>query len=208
MFSAFLPKGAPFFELLLKQNSILCTVAAALAEMVENQSLTDKFHRDISLLEAEADSIYMTITKHLHQTFITPIDREDILQINKTQEESIDFIQNIANRFYIFEFSYMRFPMRQLARIVKDMTGLTHTMLKGLSKRRDSHHTRAFRALRNECEMLLSMGLAELHDIKDPTPADILNILKWNQAYDRMEQVIEQVVELAEAIEEAVLKNA
>ncbi len=207
MFNALLPKGAPFFELLLQQNKILCSVATALAELLENNTGIDKPHRGISLLEEEADSIHLAITKHLSLTFITPIDREDILHINKTQEEAIDLIRNTANRLYIFEFSYVRFPMLQLARNLKLMAQLTKSMLEGLSQKRDSHNTKVFWALRNECEMLLSMGLGELHDIKEPAPADILNILKWTQAYDRMEMAVNQVTALAESIEEAVLKN-
>ena len=207
MFAALLPKGAPFFELLLQQNKILCAMAAALVEVLENHTLMAKPHLEISSLEEEADGIHLTITKHLSQTFITPIDREDILHINKTQEEAIDLIHNTANRLYIFEFKRIRFPMLQLARTLKNMTLLTNSMLEGLSQKRDSHNTKMFRALRNECEMLLSMGLGELFDIEERTPENIMGVLKWNQAYDRMEMAVNEVVELAECIEEAVLKN-
>ncbi len=208
MFTALLPKGAPFFELLLRQNAILCTVAASTASMLEVQSDADKQHREISLLEAEADSIYQTVTKHLSQTFITPIDREDLLHINKAQEEAIDLFFNMSNRLFVFGFTRIRFPLLQLARILQEMASQTRYMLEGLSERRDCHNTKAFRALRNECEMLLSIGIAELHDIKDPTPENLLSILKWSQAYDRMELTVNQIVELAETLEEAVLKNA
>lgn len=207
MFNFLLPKGAPFFELLIQQNDILCAVASSLAELLEDHTVVDKPHREISLLEEKADHLHLTITRHLSQTFITPIDREDILHINKAQEDVIDRIQDMANRLYIFEFSRIRFPMFQLARTLKSMTELTNSMLKGLSKKRDSHDTRTFRALRGECEMLLSMGIAELHDLPEPTISDLLELHKWGQAYDRMEQAIERVVELAETIEEAVLKN-
>ena len=204
MFSALLPKGAPFFELLLQQNEMLCSISATLLDILENTAI-DKPHRSISLMEAEADDVAVTITRHLSQSFITPIDREDILHISKTQEVAIDFLHNMANRIFIFEFPRILFPMLQLARTVNSMALLTRSMLQGLSRKKDSHNTREFRALRNECEMLLSMGLRELYDL--PTTENILHILKWSQAYDRMELVVDQVVELAEAIEEAVLKN-
>lgn len=208
MFNSLLPQSAPFFKLLLEQNQILRTIAAAVVEILEHNSALDKQHREVATLEAKADNLHMVISRHLSQTFITPIDREDILHINKAQEEAIDQLHNMANRLYIFEFTKIRFPMMRLARTLLHMVDLTGTMLQGLSKRCDSHNTREFRTLRNECEMLLSMGLGELHDLHEPTPANILEVLKWSQAYDRMELALEQVVELAEAIEEAVLKNA
>ena len=208
MFNSLLPQSAPFFKLLLEQNQILRSVAGAVVEILEHNNALDKQHREVATLEAKADNLHMVISRHLSQTFITPIDREDILHINKAQEEAIDQLHNMANRLYIFEFAKIRFPMLRLARTLHHMVELTGNMLQGLSKRNDSHNTREFRTLRNECEMLLSMGLGELHDLSDPTPANILEVLKWSQAYDRMELAVEQVVELAEAIEEAVLKNA
>ncbi len=207
MLRALLPKGAPFFELLLQQNAILCRVATGLTLILDNHTVVDRPHREISLLEAEADALELTISRHLSQTFITPIDREDILHINKAQEDAIDLYYNLANRLYIFEFSRIRFPMLQMARCLNELAQLTNEMLLGLSQKRDCHKTKAFRALCGECEMLLSMGLGELYDTKNPTPDDIVNMLKWSRAYDRVEMLFNQVVLLAETIEEAVLKN-
>lgn len=207
MFTALLPRGVPFFELLLQQNGLLCTAAAGLVTLLEDQTVIDDSHRAISLLEEEADALYISIIRHLSQTFITPIDREDILHINKAQEEAIDLIQNITMRIHIFEFSRVRFPMLKLAETLHSMTLLTNSMLKGLSRKKDSHDTKKFRSLRNECETLLSVGLMELFDKEGPTPGDMLQIIKWSQAYDRLELAVERVVQLAETIEEAVLKN-
>ena len=56
--------------------------------------------------------------------------------------------------------------------------------------------------------MLLAVGLAELMDEQqEVTPALIMQILTWSQAYERMSMLLEQVNTLAETIEEAVLKN-
>ena len=207
MFNALLPKSAPFFELLLQQNDILCRITAGTAQILEDPNLLESSHREISLLEEEADRLYATVMKHLSQTFITPIDREDILYINKAQESAIDMFHNMATRLHIYEFSRVCFPLAQLAVAAKNMTLLTGSMLKGLSCKKDSHDSRAFRALKYECEMLLSTGIMELYDVQNPTPADNLEIIKWSQAYDRMEMAINEIIELGEAIEEAVLKN-
>ena len=85
---------------------------------------------------------------------------------------------------------------------------LTREMLDGLTRREDCHKTRAFRYLRGECDMLLAVGLAELmDDQQEITPARLMNIMKWSQAYDRISMLLENVNNLAETIEEAVLKN-
>lgn len=206
MFPSLLPKSAPFFELLLMQNKQLATAGRHLVSLLEHSD-GDTIRKKVVFLEEEADRTYSRITRELSQTFITPIDREDILRISQCQEESIDFIHSLATRLHIYEFHRVRFPALQMARTLHGMIGLTQLMLEGLSRKRDCHKTRAFRSMRGECEMLLSAGIAELYDMTEATPGAIVELVKWGQAYDRIEMTVSKVVQLAETIEEAVLKN-
>jgi uncharacterized protein Yka (UPF0111/DUF47 family) len=208
MFAALLPKSAPFFEMLLMQNSLLRQAAELLLGMLETPSRQEESHKKISLLEEEADQLYARIIRALSQTFITPIDREDILRINQEQEEAIDCLQSLSTHLFIFEFPRMRFPALQMSRTVIGLLELTKFMLEGLSRRQDCHKTRAFKTLRGECDMLLATGLAELMDEKQEfTPLLVIQALKWSQIYDRLGILAKQSTALAETIEEAVLKN-
>lgn len=208
MFAFLLPKSAPFFAMLLEQNGLLRSTAELLVEMLEDSVGKGHVHKEITFLEDEADKLYGRIVLDLSQIFITPIDREDILRISHAQEESIDCLHGLSTRLHIFEFSSVRFPALQMGRTIAAMLDLTRLMLEGLSKRRDCHKTREFRKLRGECDMLLPVALAELMDEQQEiTPVRIMQILKWSQAYDRINMLLEQVNALAETIEEAVLKN-
>ena len=162
----------------------------------------------MSYVQEEADVLHSQIIRDLSQTFITPIDREDILRINQEQEECMDCLHSLSTRLHIFEFTGIRFPALQMARTISAMLDLSRLMLEGLAHRRDCHKTRAFRNLRGECDMLLAVGLAELLDEQQEiTVPQIMRTLKWSQAYERMSILLEQVNALAETIEEAVLKN-
>jgi uncharacterized protein Yka (UPF0111/DUF47 family) len=207
MFERLLPKTAPFFELLLKQSALLLETVQRLEHSFINPSTMDEEYKIVALLEEEADALHTRITRELSQTFITPIDREDILHINQAQENCIDSLQNLATRMHIYEFPRIRFPSLKLMETMRLMLELTQTMLAGLSNKQDAHKTRAFRSLRSECELLLSVGLAELYDRAAAQEESTLDLIKWTRAYDRLEQTVEAVVTLAEAIEEAVLKN-
>ena len=158
MFPALLPKSAPFFSMLKEQNDLLRRMAALLVNMLEDVSNMDHVHKEIAFLEEEADLLHSKIIRALSQTFITPIDREDILRINQEQEECMDCLHSLSTRLHIFEFASIRFPALQMARTISAMLDLTHEMLAGLANRRDCHKTRVFRALRSECDMLLAVG--------------------------------------------------
>jgi len=208
MLASFLPKSAPFFNMLLAQNNLLRKMAVFLLAMMENSLEQAQIHKEMTLLEEEADKLYGRIIRSLSKTFITPIDREDILRINQKQEETIDCMQSLGTRLHLFEFPRIRFPALRMTRSAIGLIDLTKIMLEDLSKGRDCHKTRAFKVLRNECDMLLSTCLAELMDEKQEiTPLTVMRILKWSQIYDRLGMLVEQSTALAETIEEAVLKN-
>jgi uncharacterized protein Yka (UPF0111/DUF47 family) len=208
MFPALLPKSAPFFAMLEEQNGLLRRMAGMLVEMLEDVSRMDDIHKEIAFQEEAADILHGKIIRALSQTFITPIDREDILRINQEQEECMDCLHSLSTRLHIFEFTRIRFPALQMVRTIGSMIDLTRLMLEGLANRRDCHKTRAFRNLRGECDMLLAVGLAELMDEhQELSPSTLMQVLKWSQAYERPGMLLEQVNALAETIEEAVLKN-
>ncbi len=207
MFASLLPKSAPFFEMLLEQNRILCGMSALLSRMFEDGANKDALHKEISLLEEEADKLHVRIVRALSQTFITPIDREDILRINQAQEDLMDCMQSLSTRLHIFEFSRVRFPALRLVRTICRLLELSRLMLDGLTRREDCHKTRAFHDLRGECDMILAAGLAELMDEDTSSPQSLLLLFKWSQIYDRIEIMLGAVNNLAETLEEAVLKN-
>ena len=135
MFASLLPKSAPFFEMLLEQNSHLRHMSRLLLAMLEDLSKMDEAHKEIALIEEEADKLHVRIIRDLSQTFITPIDREDILRINQEQEEALDGLHTLSTRLHIFEFPTMRFPAVQLVRTICSMLELTGEMLDGLTRR-------------------------------------------------------------------------
>ena len=137
MFPALLPKSAPFFAMLNEQNDLLRRMSALLVNMLEDVSNMDHVHKEIAFLEEEADLLHSKIIRALSQTFITPIDREDILRINQEQEECMDCLHSLSTRLHIFEFASIRFPALQMARTISAMLDLTYEMLAGLANRRD-----------------------------------------------------------------------
>ena len=101
MLARFLPQTVPFFKLLMEQNAVLQRMAQSLIVVMENTYESESHLKQINILEEEADKLNRKITWHLSQTFITPIDREDIHAINLAQERVADGIQNLASRFFI-----------------------------------------------------------------------------------------------------------
>ncbi|MEG2139584.1 MAG: DUF47 family protein [Bilophila sp.] len=207
MLARFLPQTVPFFELLTEQNEFLQKMARGLLDVTENNYEAEASLKQINLLEEDADTLTRKITWHLSQTFITPIDREDIHSINLAQERVADGLQNLASRIYVCGFIYQRFPAQMIAHNVKGMINDTAIMLEQLARKKEiSGSLRTLKSRKADCEMLLAAGLAELQEVEITSFAMVKEIILWSQIYERMERSVDLVSDLADTMEQVVLK--
>ncbi|MCU0564577.1 MAG: DUF47 family protein [Desulfobacterales bacterium] len=176
-FSLF-PKSPKFFDLFREQNRIIVEAMELLHSMAQEFEKMDVRGQMINRLESEGDVVNREISQQLSTTFITPIDREDIHQLNASQETILNHIQAISNRICVY-----------------GKADVTETV-------------KRLKFLKKECEMLLLSGLGELYDNPDPTPAEVMDIIKWTHVYDRIDKAFNRTWQLAKAIEGVVLKNA
>ncbi len=207
-FSLF-PKSPKFFELFREQNRIIVNAATVLDKVAQEFANCENLCQEINKLEAEGDVINRTIRRELSTTFITPIDREDIHEINSSQETILNHIQAVSNRIGVYGFSRMQFPARKMISDVKGMvTGIGVMLGKLGSGKEVSDTVKQVKQLKKECEMLLLSGLGELYDNPSPGPAEVVDIIKWAQVYDRIDKLFNRTWQLTKSIEGIVLKNA
>lgn len=207
-FSLF-PKSPKFFQLFLEQNRIIVDAATVLHQIAEEFLDCEDQCQVINRLEAEGDVLNRTIARELSTTFITPIDREDIHEINSSQETILNHIQAVSNRIGVYGLARMRFPAKKMISNIKEMVTGIGRMLTMLSHGQEVTPTVAqVKQLKKECEMLLLSGLGELYEYPSPGPEDVIEIIKWTHVYDRIDKAFNRAWQLAKAIEGIVLKNA
>lgn len=209
-FSLF-PKEVKFFEMFKDQNRKLIKAVTILDELFHSlEDMEDRCTR-INIIEAEANTISRNISTELSSTFITPLDREDIHQINITQEALINIVKATATRIGLLECGDVLYPSRRLVRSLKVMIEEAGLVLDKLSKNKDAReHVEIIKSHKYECEMLLLVGLGELYDTKDQVPGgqQLMHIIKWNHIYGRIEQAVDRAERLSDVLEGVLLKHA
>lgn len=207
-FSLF-PKSPKFFDFFRKQNSIIVDAATTLSAIVHGIDTCQESCHVINRLESEGDAITRDISHQLSATFITPIDREDIHDINVAQEMILNHIQSIANRIGVYEFAQIRFAAKRMISNLKIMVSEIGSMLNQLGSKQDvGKNVKRVKELKNECEMLFLSGLAELYDNPNPDNTAVIESMKWTHVYDRIDKAVLRTWGLAKTIEGIVLKNA
>ena len=163
------------------------------------------------MLPGQSYAISRRIAKELSLTFITPIDREDIHEINLTQEDILNLIKAIASRIGLFGFDRIRYPARRIISNLRAMIEEVGLILGRMrqNKQAEEHFAR-IESLKHECETLLMVGIGELYDGGDEKGdyAAILDIVKWKHLFDRIEAAVERTEALSDVLEGVVLKNA
>lgn len=209
MFARLLPRSAPYFEYFDRQNSIMQEMAKLLAIVVNASQDAEVSLKRMTELEAEADTIQHTIIQELSQTFITPIDREDIYAVSTAQERAIDSINGLGTRFFLFSFVHLRFPAKKMVEAIFQMSEAAQGMLQCLHDKKDpSEFVADMHSLKENCEMLLGVGLGELQDAELSSFDQVKQLMVWTQLYDRVEQTVQLFGELSDTLEQVVLKYA
>lgn len=184
-------------------------MAKLLIAIVDAEQNAEGYLKRMEELEAEADELQHIIIHELSQTFITPIDREDIYAVSTAQERAIDGLNGLGARFFLFSFVHMRFPAQKMISNIHEMTHAIGDLLQCLrDKREPSGPVAAMHGLKENCEMLVGVGLGELQDSETSSFDQVKQLMVWDQLYDRIEQTVLLFAELTDTLEQAVLKYA
>ena len=76
------------------------------------------------------------------------------------------------------------------------------------SKKATEEHSKNIIAITNQSETQLLIALAEIYDSNPLDSKDVLQVLMWNQIYNRIERALNKAGTLANIIEGVSIKNA
>src|ERR671910_872234 len=99
----FVPKDREFFDLFEEAASNIVRAADMLDQMLATYPERSELTRDILICEQEGDRITHDIIRRLNETFVTPIDREDILVLASSLDDMVDYIEEAADYLGLYK---------------------------------------------------------------------------------------------------------
>src|SRR3954469_21811080 len=149
--NAFVGRDTQYFDLFESAATNCVRAAELLEELLQGWPDSASLSRDIVVCEQEGDRITHDIIQRLNQTFVTPIDREDILQLASALDDVADFIEEVADFLGLYK---IEAPMEQemrLAAILHDAARQIEQAMPRLHGFGDiSHFTIEIHRLENE----------------------------------------------------------
>jgi predicted phosphate transport protein (TIGR00153 family) len=203
-----IPKDVKFFDMIGEQVKVISDAVSHLKKMVEKEDYSEENVKKIKELEQHCDTLSHEIIDILNETFITPIDREDIHKIVNEIDDIMDLINVVANRLYIYKIKTVKntyFP-EFLENITDAVNAVKNAVLslKDIKKpRRILEYCIEINRLENSGDSLREKAIIELFEKeKDP-----IEIIKWKEIYEVLETILDECEYLARTIEEVLVKN-
>src|SRR5690349_13963565 len=116
----FAPKEREFFDLFEEAGANILRAAELLDRMLERWPDHGELARDVVVCEQEGDRITHDIIQRLNQTFVTPIDREDIYGLASALDDIVDFIEETSDFLSLYHIEASMDKATELARILHE----------------------------------------------------------------------------------------
>src|SRR5207245_10975627 len=95
------PREPAFFERFNEAAQNMVLGSSRLKEMMEYYEDVERKAREIKRIESAGDAITHTISRQLNQTFITPIDREDVYGLASPDDDVLACVGAVTDRMVL-----------------------------------------------------------------------------------------------------------
>ena len=201
----FAPREREFFDLFEEAGGNNHRAADLLDQLFAAWPDRPELSREIVICEQEGDRITHDIIQRLNSSFVTPIEREDILELASALDDVCDEIEEAADYLALYR---VEAPFEQSQRLAHILLQCCRQLDEALPRLRDfkdmRHFTVEVNRLENEADRVVREAIASLfHDGIDP-----MVVIRWKDIYERLEDGIDACERVANILEGIVIKNA
>jgi uncharacterized protein len=143
-----IPRDESFFELFEQQAAVLRECVPIVATMCQTDSVDPHWATAMRAIEQRADQLTSSIIGKTEQTFITPLDREDILALAVAVDDVLDFIEE----FTIKLVDYRLAPDAALKTFFELVSMAVTYVADGIVRLRDLQSLEELRIQMKDCE--------------------------------------------------------
>ena len=203
--SVLAPRDREFFDLFEEAGGNILRAAGLLESMLVTFPERNDLARDILICEQDGDRITHDIIQRLNQTFVTPIDREDIYALASALDDVVDYTEEVADYLGLYK---IEAPMSQ----AQDLAHVLHAAARQISEAMPrlrgfkdiSHYTVEINRLENDGDRIAREAIASLFD----DGIDPMVVIRWKDIFERLEEAIDATEHVANILEGIVIKNS
>jgi predicted phosphate transport protein (TIGR00153 family) len=201
-----LPREEKFYHYFNEQASLIMQAADLLltAARSGNDALT-KAADDIGRLESKGDEIIHEIFTKLNQTFITPIDPEDIHSLGSHLDDVLDGIEDSVHRMVSYRVEPIPPAIPELCGIIRSCAeNLTKAFVALADDKPLLEHCIEINRLEDQADQVVRRHIGDLFRHEQ----DTIRLIKLKEIYEYLEQTTDYCEDVADALQNVVVKNS
>ena len=163
---------------------------------------------EIHEIERMADDKKHELTDKLAKAFITPIEREDIVELSHHIDDVTDKVEEVLIRIYINNVQKIPQEALQLLDVVCQCCEEVQNLLKEFADFRHSNKITqkiiAINTLEEEADSLYISNMRKLHTEGN----DVLYLIAWTEIFNYFEKCADACEHVADTVGSIVMKNS
>jgi uncharacterized protein len=209
MFGRLLPKEGRFFDLFNAHAVQIVRAAHELSALMEHYEDREQHARIIDDAEHAADRITAEAIRLLHKSFITPIDRDHILQLVNAMDDICDLIQDTAETLTLYDIRAVTAEAARLADIgmkccervkeVVELLGTREGKFEAILKTCDE-----IDRLESDADRVMRSAVSRLFREEQ----DVRELIKVKAIYELLEAITDRCLDVANLAEGISLENS
>lgn len=206
-----IPRDERFVELLTKSAENVQVGADALLALIDDYTDVEAKVSRLRDIEHAGDELTHQIFDALNRTFVTPFDRDDIGRLASALDDVIDWIEEAAKRFHVYDIDRPTELTRRFAEVlVEQARAIVAAVprLEQLGKEDEAlrRHVVELHRLENVGDELMITALSTLYDDAKDIPS-LVRAIQLGDIYDVLEQATDRAEHVGIAIEVVAVKN-
>lgn len=200
-----IPQDKIFFQLLEEHVSLVLKASTLLHQSIQKNTFSQKTVTRIEKLERQADQIITDIFDRLNETFITPVDHEDLGHLIIASDDLIDLIQVSARRIQIYKLDGKNPQIKKFIAIIHTMLQESQKLvikIKQMSQAEMRSHARKVHQLENKADDLLLSCLKQL-----TKENDIKKLIQEKEVFEILEALSDKIEDFCNLTQKVVMKN-
>jgi uncharacterized protein len=203
-----LSRDALFWSAFVDHAAITVEAAKQLQLMLSEPAKAAALAVVIQELEHRGDAITHDVVSALHQTWITPLDREEIHGLVSRLDDVLDYLHGASDWVALYEITQAEPEAQNLARILVEAAVAIEKSVRALSDMKNAEQIlalcKAINRLEHDADAEFRRGIANL--LK--RGASAVDLMKWRDILGAIEGATDRAEDVANIIEGIVLEHS
>ena len=202
-------QNAYYFNNFIQCAEYAAQAADLLGSIIKNfnEKNYQVYMEEMHEIEHAADMRKHEMSEVLIKAFITPIDREDIVQVSQNLDELVDKLEDVLIRMYCNHVHAIRSDAIALVDVVIECCDEVHGVMTEFADFKHSkklkEHLININSLEEKADKLYISCMYELHGEED-----FMTVIAWRDIYTYLEKCADTAEHLADIVESVIMKNS